>query len=168
MSAMGSLCRSKRMCMYGCGAEAEGGRNGLSMLLCKNCGQILLEDIASRAAFTQARRERRAAGRIHPVRTVAETKWRAHVAASTKKAVELGFLPDPSSCICVDCGKVAACYDHRDYSMPLDVEPVCIACNSHRHRGKMPATKDPRDFALTDRGLEMLELLKIKHDRRAA
>ena len=30
---------------------------------------------------------------------------------------------------CVDCGKPAKHYDHRDYSKPLDVVPVCVSCN---------------------------------------
>lgn len=33
---------------------------------------------------------------------------------------------------CVDCGKRATCYDHRDYARPLDVDPVCDSCNCLR------------------------------------
>lgn len=33
---------------------------------------------------------------------------------------------------CVDCGKRADCYDHRDYTKPLAVEPVCQSCNFKR------------------------------------
>lgn len=33
---------------------------------------------------------------------------------------------------CVDCGARAVEYDHRDYSKPLDVEPVCRKCNDAR------------------------------------
>lgn len=33
---------------------------------------------------------------------------------------------------CVDCGKPAQCYDHRDYLEPLDVDPVCMRCNGKR------------------------------------
>lgn len=50
-------------------------------------------------------------------------------------AVKLGFLQPASGFDCVDCGKPAECYDHRDYSKPLDVEPVCIPCNSSRGTG---------------------------------
>ena len=35
--------------------------------------------------------------------------------------------------ICIDCGKRAVVYDHRDYNKPLDVVPVCISCNSLKH-----------------------------------
>lgn len=87
-----------------------------------------------------------------PVRTVAEVKWRAHVGRSTRAAVLLGLLPDPVNCICVDCGRNAECYDHRDYSKPLDVDPVCLGCNSRRGRGDMPQPKVPSDFRLNERG----------------
>lgn len=47
-------------------------------------------------------------------------------------AIRLGFLPPIAQCVCVDCGAPAKHYDHRDYSKPLDVEPVCHACNVRR------------------------------------
>jgi len=38
-----------------------------------------------------------------------------------------------SSVKCTDClTELATCYDHRDYSAPLDVEPVCQSCNFQR------------------------------------
>lgn len=55
---------------------------------------------------------------------------RAHY--RTKKAVAAGVLPDPKTLYCVDCGAFATCYDHRDYSKPLDVQPVCRSCNVKR------------------------------------
>lgn len=33
---------------------------------------------------------------------------------------------------CVDCGKRAVHYEHRDYNKPENVDPVCIACNARR------------------------------------
>jgi hypothetical protein len=36
------------------------------------------------------------------------------------------------SIACVDCGLPARGYDHRDYSKPLAVEPVCRGCNRKR------------------------------------
>ena len=53
----------------------------------------------------------------------------------TTFAVRVGFLPLPTDFPCVDCGKPAKCYEHRDYSKPLDVVPVCIHCNKVRGRG---------------------------------
>ena len=56
----------------------------------------------------------------------------------TKYAVKIGFLPDPRDFQCVDCRRrQAECYDHRDYSKPLDVDPVCLSCNSSRGKGKV-------------------------------
>lgn len=37
---------------------------------------------------------------------------------------------------CVDCGRRATCYDHRDYRKPLEVDPVCRRCNVARGSGK--------------------------------
>lgn len=47
-------------------------------------------------------------------------------------AVRSGILPCVRSLICVDCGDEARAYDHRDYSKPLDVSPVCVRCNQKR------------------------------------
>ena len=40
-------------------------------------------------------------------------------------------IPPPTG-LCVDCGRPATCYDHRYYSMPLEVDPVCSRCNTNR------------------------------------
>lgn len=51
-----------------------------------------------------------------------------------------GFLPElDGSIACIDCGAAAQHYDHRDYSRPLNVEPVCVSCNCKRGPGVMPA-----------------------------
>lgn len=47
-----------------------------------------------------------------------------------------GILLSPKGMACVDCGKSADRYDHRDYSMPLDVVPVCGSCNTKRGPAK--------------------------------
>lgn len=50
-----------------------------------------------------------------------------------KKAIERGELPELDGTVpCKDCGKPATGYDHRDYSKPLEVEPVCDSCNHKR------------------------------------
>lgn len=63
---------------------------------------------------------------------------------SVKKAIRKGLLPrlrtpsgqPPSTIMCVDCRKrLADSYDHRDYSQPLVVEPVCRTCNLRRGPG---------------------------------
>ena len=48
------------------------------------------------------------------------------------RAVKSGRVAPARGRQCVDCGKAASRYDHRDYSQPLLVVPVCAACNSKR------------------------------------
>jgi len=56
---------------------------------------------------------------------------RAH--ALVTQARNNGDLPILDGSIdCVDCGKPAHSYDHRDYLKPLDVDPVCRKCNAER------------------------------------
>ena len=49
-----------------------------------------------------------------------------------KYAVDNGFLPKVNTLTCVDCGKPATEYDHRNYDYPLGVEATCRKCNSRR------------------------------------
>lgn len=49
-----------------------------------------------------------------------------------KKAIARGELPEQTTQKCADCGSQARCYDHRDYTKPLEVEPVCHRCNAKR------------------------------------
>lgn len=48
------------------------------------------------------------------------------------KAIRDGYLPCLTTLVCADCGSQAQVYDHRDYSKPLEVEPVCHSCNVRR------------------------------------
>ena len=48
------------------------------------------------------------------------------------RAIRRGELKPVKECICVDCGKPAQCYDHRDYNKPLEVHAVCRVCNAKR------------------------------------
>lgn len=51
-------------------------------------------------------------------------------------AIYHGDLPKLDGSVpCVDCSAPAAEYDHRDYLKPLDVQPVCRACNQVRGPG---------------------------------
>lgn len=53
-----------------------------------------------------------------------------HAAAKVAAAIRRGDLPPiDEQTPCVDCGGRATEYDHRDYSRPLEVEPVCHRCN---------------------------------------
>lgn len=65
--------------------------------------------------------------------------WRAQRAV--KKAVAAGRLPALDGRVrCVDCGKPARVYDHREYAKPLDVQPVCSGCNVRRGPAKETAS----------------------------
>lgn len=64
------------------------------------------------------------------------------VQARVHKAIREGLLPRADSFSCVDCGKQAQGYDHRDYNKPMDVEPVCRSCNAKRGPG-IPAELEP-------------------------
>jgi hypothetical protein len=56
----------------------------------------------------------------------------AQAAAAVNKAVRNGILVPVATLTCVDCGKPAQCYEHRDYNKPLQVEPTCKGCNIRR------------------------------------
>lgn len=47
-------------------------------------------------------------------------------------AIQRGELPPPRTTECVDCGRPAEVYDHRDYLQPLKVDAVCRRCNYRR------------------------------------
>ena len=49
-----------------------------------------------------------------------------------KMAIKRGEIQKARGRKCVDCGKPATELDHRYYSRPLDVEPVCRGCNKKR------------------------------------
>jgi hypothetical protein len=48
------------------------------------------------------------------------------------REIRLGHLAHPRLSPCADCGGVATEYDHRDYTKPLKVDPVCRGCNARR------------------------------------
>lgn len=76
--------------------------------------------------------------RTRTSRRMCDTCRNAHeiaVQAANKevsRAVRKGSLPKASTQRCVDCGAQALDWEHRDYSKPLAVEPVCRSCNVKR------------------------------------
>lgn len=52
------------------------------------------------------------------------------IVGAAKRRGELPRLD--GSVACIDCGKPAKHYEHRDYHKPLDVVPVCQSCNIKR------------------------------------
>ena len=87
---------------------------------CKNCNcSIANRDVAAKLCFPCLHAWGKRSG---------ATKAHARVHAAISK----GLLTKASNCLCVDCGKQARDYDHRDYNKPLDVQPVCRRCNKLR------------------------------------
>jgi hypothetical protein len=52
------------------------------------------------------------------------------------KMIRSGELRPANTYKCVDCGKQAFCFDHRDYRKPKMVDPVCKKCDCARGEGK--------------------------------
>lgn len=52
--------------------------------------------------------------------------------AEVSKQVKRGLMLRAAAFGCSDCDKPASVYDHRDYTEPLKVAPVCRACNVRR------------------------------------
>lgn len=65
-------------------------------------------------------------------------KYRASCTNMVAEARKRNELPAPDTLVCVDCGKPAQAYDHRDYTKPLDVQPVCDGCNVRRGPAALP------------------------------
>jgi hypothetical protein len=55
-----------------------------------------------------------------------------------RNAIRAGRMAPATGQPCKDCGAPATRYDHRDYSKPFTVEPVCSSCNSKRGPAKAP------------------------------
>lgn len=71
--------------------------------------------------------------------SVAYSRLTSPARAAVAREIREGRMKKASEFACVDCGKPARDYDHRDYARPLDVQPVCRSCN--RKRG--PAANHP-------------------------
>jgi len=57
-----------------------------------------------------------------------------------QKYIRAGKFPSADGRPCVDCGATKyVCWDHRDYSEALTVEPVCYSCNGRRGPGLVEA-----------------------------
>jgi hypothetical protein len=63
---------------------------------------------------------------------VVHAEERRKASVLVQRAIRHGHLPRAKECACADCGKSAHDYDHRDYTKPLEVAPVCRACNLRR------------------------------------
>ena len=65
---------------------------------------------------------------------ISYTKAKGRSGSAVARAVRSGKLIDLKKCNvkCSDCKSRATQYDHRDYSKPLEVSPVCASCNISR------------------------------------
>lgn len=66
------------------------------------------------------------------VRGVVRQAIRTAAATAVATAIRRGVLAHASTLKCVDCLRPAEQYDHRDYTKPIEVEPVCRSCNVMR------------------------------------
>lgn len=73
---------------------------------------------------------------------------RSNAQSKVHIAIRRGDMKKAAEFICVDCGRPAEVYDHRDYSQPLAVEPVCRCCNIMRGSAK-PAWHIPASHRIT-------------------
>jgi hypothetical protein len=73
-------------------------------------------------------------------------KWSAYAHRAVQIEIEEGRLmkAGESGLSCVDCGKPAKHWEHRDYEKPLQIEPVCIGCNFRRGSAVYPSHLPPR------------------------
>ena len=93
-----------------CGVLKELGRAG-----CDKCGECYRAGTAEWAK-----------------RHIANRPLQKEAQQAVVEAVRRGHMPPARVLMCVDCGKQAGVYDHRDYRRPLHVEPVCYSCNGKR------------------------------------
>lgn len=94
-------------------------------------------------------------GKLNPLVVRERRYWRLQKAcwAITQIALAEGLIEPVAGKACVDCGAAATEYDHRDYCLPIAVEPTCRSCNSRRGRAKpftdlpLRITKELREAA---------------------
>src|SRR5688572_10477609 len=103
------------------------------LLACKDCGAGYMGGIISQRC-SECRLD-------HMAWLLATTGYALNRVAH---AVRHGYLRPARDFACVDCGEPAKVYDHRDYSKPLDVQPVCHSCNNLRGSAKRIVVAHPR------------------------
>lgn len=105
---------------------------------CDACKAIRRQRLSEAAHRGVATRRKTQSGWFRPFD--AERFWQRKAHSIVRAAIKHGLLPQLKTgrYACVDCGASAAEYDHRDYSRPLDVQPVCRSCNKKRGTAKWP------------------------------
>ncbi len=95
-------------------------------------------------------------------------RMRSAAHRAVKQAIIRGTLLPLATQYCVGCGAFAVAYDHRDYSKPLAVDPVCRSCNRRRGPGQYP-TDDQIEYEVLTGGRLRADLPKAvrKNEARA-
>lgn len=104
--------------------KARGKRERILVRACKEC------DVSFE---TRSRHPRSRCPDCYGLAHYAGMKARAEV----NRAIALGRLMPADRFRCTDCPEWATEYEHRDYSRPLAVEPVCASCNCRRGPGSL-------------------------------
>lgn len=84
------------------------------------------------------------------------------ITTAVSRTMRAAKIPKATDYDCQDCGKPATEWDHRYYSLPLEVDPVCTACNQRRG----PA-RDIVDMVRTERGLDDWRSVESQANRPA-
>lgn len=109
----------------------RGRKPGQSMrLTCIECGKMEMGMYAGQFSRCSACKSR--GMKEETKRMYFDTSGAGFAHGEVKRAVDSGAMPPPTDFSCADCGVAATQYDHRDYSKPFDVEPVCGGCNKRR------------------------------------
>jgi len=141
--------RPIRSCYVGCGATSKANVPWYAKgWTCPKCRRA--QEAASRAAWMAKEREKERLRLISRQFRQAllgpgaersrRIAWRTAAHGVVRSAINRGFLYDlkGSGTPCVDCGKPATDWEHRDYAKPLDVDPCCKSCNLRRKTASYP------------------------------
>jgi hypothetical protein len=111
----------------------EGG-----LFVCLDCSKPLATPVYGQARQSRLRCNPCGRARYELLRDRA-----ANVHGIVARAIKRGELKHASELTCVDCGRPASQYDHRDYTKPLQVDPVCRSCNVMRGPADFPPLPRP-------------------------
>lgn len=99
-------------------------KGALVKFTCVKCGIV---DLVTGGSCNYKCSKCRSINGVDPLKS---PQYLAHAAVA--KAIRNGDLERPEQFACTDCHGNATEYDHRDYSFPLKVDPVCRGCNARR------------------------------------
>lgn len=122
---------TKRQCV-----QCDYNHYGVRSSICWRCERQNIEDAQPPriCPFCKIEKDRSLpASPYHSACSFQVSEISKRATAQVKKAIKQGLIPAISNDTkCVDCGNPARDYEHRYYTRPLDVDPVCRACNQRR------------------------------------